>query len=363
MKRILYISPENTVGSLNLWKNYHEEQGNFCRTITFYPSAAGYPEDICLNLPLISANSLWYRKIRHKLQQRWYKRDPQSARKGNPPLWESSGLAETMWFRVRDFVWSFYVEKAIRDYQLYDFDIYHFEWGLDFYRDLRFAKKVKAAGKKIINTYHGQDMRNRGVLPEMDAIADLRLSSELDLLELHPKLQYLFLPFDCSRIQPQYKKIRQPMKVCHATTNRYFKGSEHIIRVCRRLEQEGHVKFVLIEKQPHARAMEMKAGCDLNIDQLTDLGGWGYGMNSVESLAMGICTIAYLNPKYEAFIPDHPFVNTRPETLQERILELSQNPQRIAEKGKAGRDWVVKYHDIEACGKKLYKYYQSINAL
>jgi len=362
MIRILYISPENTVGTLTLWKKYHERQGNYCRTITFFPAAAAFPEDICLHLPLISTN-LTYRKIRHQLQHLWYQRDPQSPLEGRPPLWKSSGLAESLWFQFRDFVWSFYVEKAIEKYKLYDFDIYHFEWGLDFFRDLRFARRVKASGKKIINSYHGQDMRNRGVLAEMDAMADLRLSSELDLLELHPKLKYLFLPFDASLITPKEKKINKPLKVCHATTNRYFKGSEHIIAVCQRLERLGQIEFILIENQPHSRVMEMKAACDVNIDQLTDLGGWGYGMNSVESLAMGMCTLAYLNPKYEAFIPDHPFVNTTPETLNDNLLKLAKNPELLLKKGQEGRSWVLKYHDIEACGKQLYQYYESIGAL
>ena len=36
--KILYISPENTVGTLSLWKRAHAELGNHCRYITYYPS-------------------------------------------------------------------------------------------------------------------------------------------------------------------------------------------------------------------------------------------------------------------------------------------------------------------------------------
>jgi len=31
--RILYISPENTVGTLSTWKNFHISQGNTCEFI------------------------------------------------------------------------------------------------------------------------------------------------------------------------------------------------------------------------------------------------------------------------------------------------------------------------------------------
>ena len=36
--KILYISPENTVGTLSLWKNEHESNGHICRTLTFFHS-------------------------------------------------------------------------------------------------------------------------------------------------------------------------------------------------------------------------------------------------------------------------------------------------------------------------------------
>ena len=66
--KILYISPENTVGTLSLWKRAHEELGNECRYITFYPSMLGYEDDIVLNLPLVGTSQL-YIKIRTKLQR------------------------------------------------------------------------------------------------------------------------------------------------------------------------------------------------------------------------------------------------------------------------------------------------------
>ena len=49
--KILYISPENTVGTLSLWKKEHEKNGHECKTITFFRSPKGFGEDICLDLP------------------------------------------------------------------------------------------------------------------------------------------------------------------------------------------------------------------------------------------------------------------------------------------------------------------------
>ena len=51
---------------------------------------------------------------------------------------------------MRDFLWSFKVEKAIKELNLLDYDIYHFEWGLDFYRNCCFVERLKELNKKII---------------------------------------------------------------------------------------------------------------------------------------------------------------------------------------------------------------------
>ena len=61
--KILYISPENTVGTLSTWKWFHESQNNQCEFITFYPSPNGFDSGLCLNLPFISTG-LFYKKLR-----------------------------------------------------------------------------------------------------------------------------------------------------------------------------------------------------------------------------------------------------------------------------------------------------------
>ena len=51
--KILYISPENTVGTLSTWKKFHESKNNQCDFITFYKTANNFDAGMCLNLPLI----------------------------------------------------------------------------------------------------------------------------------------------------------------------------------------------------------------------------------------------------------------------------------------------------------------------
>ena len=66
--KILYISPENTVGTLSLWKKAHENRGNQCDFVTLYQTRHNYDPGYCLELPLISTNAK-YLKYRHKYYQ------------------------------------------------------------------------------------------------------------------------------------------------------------------------------------------------------------------------------------------------------------------------------------------------------
>ena len=74
----------------------------------------------------------------------------------------------------------------------------------------------------------------------------IKLTSEFDLLAKHPSIEYLFLPYNTTHYDIN-RSISDPIKVCHSPTNRYYKGSEDIIKVCNELEREGVIQFLLIE--------------------------------------------------------------------------------------------------------------------
>jgi hypothetical protein len=355
--KILYISPENTVGTLNLWKKGHEELGNQCRYITFYPSMLGYKDDIVLNLPLVGTSQL-YIQTRRLLQMLFYKRDPLSEKNEKYPQWIPVNFLEKYWFYFRDYLWSNKIEKVIEKYKLDEFDVFHFEWGLDFYRDCRFAKRMKDKGKYIICHYHGPDIRTRGVIPRLDNLSNINLTNEVDLLEKHPKIDYLFLPYDTKKHKKK-KSINSPIRLFHSTMNRYYKGSELIINICNKLEKKYKVEFILMEREPHQKVMETKSKCDINIDQVSNTGGWGYGMNSIESLSMGICTATNMNSQMKTFLPNHPFYEINKNTLYEDLELLITSPEKIMKYGEKGRKWVEKNHHYSSVVQSLYQIYKS----
>ena len=361
--KILYISPENTVGTLGLYNRIHRAHGNISRYVTFYHSPKGFQEDICLNLPFNFTRPA-LKKIRHLIYKLYRGRQGyHTNREGYPPIWKPEGRFDAAFIAWKEKRWDKQIRKAIHSYDLYDADVVHFESGMDFYKDARFAKELQKRGVKIICHYHGEDLRSRGILEPLDALSDLNLTNEVDLLAKHPSIHYIFLPFDVDGFLKTYSPKQEyhavPV-VSHAPTNRYYKGSNVIIPICRKLEREGKIRFVLIENMPYNKAMELKRESDIFIDQIGNKGGWGYGMNSVESLAMGICTVTEMNPAYCEFVPDHPFVNANAETLYQALLNIIQDNTLRAHKGQEGKIWVRKHHDITSVGDALYSYYKKI---
>ena len=99
--KILYISPENTVGTLSLWKKEHERRGNECRTITFFSSPKNFDDDICLNLPFnfTEPKMSYMRNMIYKLyrgEEGYFKQ-----KKGYPPIWEPEGVLDSVFYRLK----------------------------------------------------------------------------------------------------------------------------------------------------------------------------------------------------------------------------------------------------------------------
>lgn len=359
--KILFIAPENTVGQLELWQEIHASRGNECRYITFFPSANDFKEDICLNLPLIPKKSLaaglrhsFYKRVRGP-KGNWHEIP------GNPPIWKPNSTIERLFFAFRNRLWRLWVEPAIRKYGLLDFDIYHFESGMEFYRDGNFIKRLAESDKTMLAIYHGTDFRHRGVIPAVDRYMQINLTSEYDLISRHPNMHYLYLPFDVQRLKPS-KELHDPITICHATRNRYAKGSDKIIAICKQLEASHNIRFLLIENKSHAETIALKIGADIYVDQINDVAP-GYGMNSVEAMALGMACCTSMNAEYEQFMPDHPFVNVNEDNLLEKLTDLVEHPDEIRKAGAAARRWAEKHHSLQVVGDQLYGYYRDLGAV
>lgn len=341
----------------NAFVESHRRHGHEARLVTMCECANEFEEDICLHLPFLQGNALDM-KLKAVVSA-LHRNRPKTISQGGVPVARTRGPLERLLFDAREALWTPTIKRAVREHRLDTFDVYHLESGTEFYRDARFLKKLKAAGKKIVCYYLGTDLRNRGVIPAVQELSDLNLTCEWDHLALDPTLTYFFLPFDSRKYE-----FRTPstdvLRIAHAPRNRWFKGTEHVIAAIERVQKDVRLEFDLIEGVTHAEADARKRRANLLVDHVGTAGGTtGYGMNSLESLAMGIPCMTSMVPAYEKFLGPHPFLVTTPETLADQLLELARRPEQLTERSKAGREWVERVHGVDPIVEKIYAIYKS----
>jgi glycosyltransferase involved in cell wall biosynthesis len=351
--KFLYITPEHVSGTLSLFKKEHERRGDECRFVTFWHSRYDFNDDICLELPLMP-NAAWVRGLRSMLG-----RDPHRAFKPvseSLPVWNPGAISKSA-FALRDFLNWPQIEDAIKRFHLDEFDVIQLDGGLDFTRDARFIRHCANKGAHILCFYHGSDMRCRGIIPAVDRLAEVRLTSEWDLLEFDRRLDYLYLPFDTSVWPDKTFAPHKPLRICHAARNP-LKGTRHVIDAVNKLKNEFDIELVLMTDLPHKEALRVKANCDIFIDQLTNEGGWGYGMSSVEALAMGLPVLTNIPPQMESRISPHPFIQADPETLYDVLKQTLKKTSTLNEMIKSGQRWVRETHHVRNVVDHLYSIYQ-----
>ena len=343
--RVLHIAPFNFSGIPIGLVKIERKLGHYSRLITLGKDPRNYEEDICLNLPWLDNPIL--RRIKKIIQpkDRREERNIIKIPKELPPKWKP-GKVEKILFDIRDQWWENRINKFIRDsipkdFDFWGFDIYELDGGLGLLRNGKFMREVKRLGKKIVCCYIGIDLRITGVIPEIDELSDLNITLEFDHLKLYTGIHFLPYPFDANRFSPR-KKENEILRICHAPTVRRTKGTDKIMACVKELEKEYPCELVLIEKMTHKEAIKLKYGCDILIDQLGEL---GYGINSLEALAMGIPVCTELTPEFEKELGDHPFIKVNEETLKDKLIELITNKELRQEKAKKGREWVLEYHN------------------
>ncbi len=352
--RILHVSPQNYTGVLTLFARGHRALGHESRLVTFYRARNRYEEDICLDLPFVGpAEWLW--KVKRTLRVASLRVPFTGTRER---IWWTPGRLERILLSFRELIWLPRLLGASRRYSLMDFDIYHLEGGMSFFRDGRDVKRLRAAGKHVLSNYHGLDLRMRGAIRPVWEATEVHTTCEFDLYSRFPDLRYMFLPFDPESVPPA-SPPPGPVRICHAPRIRAVKGTDRIVSVVEDLSREMPVELVLIENMTHADALRVKSACSIAIDQIAD-GDMGYGVNSLESLSMGIATVTNLSESYRAFIPDHPFVLATPETLRRVLRELVLDRDFRESRASAGPPWIRSRHHWLSVARQYHELYREL---
>lgn len=352
MLKILHIAPLNFAGVPYDFYQMHNACGDYSRIVTLHQNERVFPEDICLDLPL--PNQTLAKLLRKKRVNELEEKERDSAHYFKP-----KNFFEKAYYRFYDSLIQPKIEKAISDYSLDDFDIIHYDGGLDFFRNAKQAIKWKKQGKKIVCCYYGSDLRIRGLIKELDDISDMNLTSEFDHLALKKDLEYLFYPYDTAELPVKKERSSDTIKIVHSPTNRKYKGTELIMSVIEKVKKERKIEFLLMENVERSKLLEIKSECDISIDQVGGtMGGTGYGKAGLETLAMGIPTITNMTKEYADWLPENPFVVANNfNELYKSLIELIDNENMRIEIGKKGIAWIDKFHSFEGVNKKLKQLY------
>jgi glycosyltransferase involved in cell wall biosynthesis len=353
MLKILHLAPQNYAGVPYSFYKMHLYCGDQSRLITFHKNSLDFPEDICLNLPLpnFSVAKKWRK---HTVSIREQESAPLA------PVFAPKNIFEQYYFFLNDLLKKNKIEKIIKEYDLDNYDIIHFDAGLDFFRNASQAVKWKKQGKKIVCCYFGSDLRIRGIIKSLDEISDLNITSEYDHLKLKKDLHYLFYPFDPSELPSKNNTNNEFVTIVHSPTNRKYKGTGLIISVIDKIKKEKKINFLLLENMLRPALLKIKAQADISIDQVGGtMGGTGYGKAGLETLAIGIPTITNMTTEYAAWLPENPFTVANDQNeLYSKLNFLIENPEQRIESGNKGVSWVKKYHGFEQVNKKLLELYK-----
>ena len=352
--KILHLSPQNYTGILTLYVKGHRALGHNSRLATFYRAKNLYPEDICLNLPFVGPME-WLWKVKRLIRSGSLKVPFTGT---SERIFWSPSRAERVLMGLRDIVWNPILRKAEKKYSFSEYDIQVLEGGMSFFRDGRDVKLLRERGGHIVSNYHGLDLRMRGAIKPVWDVTELHTTCEFDLYLRYPELEYLFLPFDSSLV-PGANPTGDTIRICHAPRIRAVKGTEKILAAVESLSRKLPVEMVLIENMSHSEAIRMKASCHIAVDQMST-GDMGYGVNSLETLAMGICTVTNLSDIYQDFIPDHPFAVSTPENLEKVLRELIRDSDLRNRYAAAGPPWREKTHHWKTVAETMHRRYREL---
>jgi glycosyltransferase involved in cell wall biosynthesis len=343
--KILHIAAYNISGVPLTMVKAERKLGHYSRLVTFQRDWRSYEEDICLELPG------WGQKFLYTIKKIIYsgERTTQSNRKSHslsiPQVWKAGNVLESIMLRLRDAALRPVIMRAISRNGLESFDVYQLEGGHGFFKYDDVIPAWHRAGKKVICCYYGSDLRRRGVMPEIHAISDCNVTVEWDHLDLLPGIRHVPYPFDASRFKArEYGENSSGKKVIigHSPTNRQAKGSRLIIDAIKKLSQKHPVELLLIENVPYSKNLEMKAKCDIGVDQIGDL---GYGISSLEWLATGVPVATCMAGRMLKETEEHPLTVIDETNIEEKLEELVLNPVKRKEMGLKGRQWLEEYHE------------------
>lgn len=153
---------------------------------------------------------------------------------------------------------------------------------------------------------------------------------------------------------------QKPIRIVHAANHRAFKGTDFLVNVVEELVGEGYlIELVLVEKLPNELALAHYRSADIIFDQCL-IGFHGYF--ALEGMALGKPVMSFVRSPQEYLLAPNecPIINTSLPTLKHDIAELCRDRGQLHNLGIRGRQYIEKYHTVEAVSRRMASAYGDI---
>jgi glycosyltransferase involved in cell wall biosynthesis len=137
-----------------------------------------------------------------------------------------------------------------------------------------------------------------------------------------------------------------------------YKGTDWVEHCFKDVSSKRPVECMILSNRPHAEIIEFKKTADIAVEQVGNLGGTGYGVNSLENVALGVPTVTEFTPEYSGFLRDHPFALATREALVDVLVDLIDNESKRRTLAFRGRQWVEQTHSYRAVFGRLLELYR-----
>lgn len=146
--------------------------------------------------------------------------------------------------------------------------------------------------------------------------------------------------------------------IVHTPSAKIAKGSNYIIPIIEKLKRKYNIDFILLHNVSREKALETMKRCDIFIDQII-LGS--YAGAAIEAMSLGKPTLAYIMPSvYKQGTPyDCPVVNVNPDTLEEKLTQLIEDPALRHQVGAKSRKFVEEVHNADSIALQLLEIYKT----
>jgi glycosyltransferase involved in cell wall biosynthesis len=211
--------------------------------------------------------------------------------------------------------------------------------------------------KPLVIHHHGDAYRKKRA--ELDrqcrALGAVQVVSTLDLLGL-PDVEWLPVVADLDALAAmRWPRDDDLVHIATSPTDRSLKGTDMLEASVARLAARGlPVALDVIEKVPWAECLARKARAAIFVDQFP----LGYGLSAVEAWGMGLPVVAGMtDPVTRERMMENfgslPFIDARPDTLDEILIDLVTDRTLREHWGSSGRRHAERFHSESAVAERL----------